>query len=312
MNKYLKEYKVSNIRAMIRNGKSKPEIYSDDLKGRLVVISGTTSGIGGYTARKYAAHGADLLCLNRNEEKSKAFCAEIFSKYRVQCNYHIADFSSMAQTKQIGEILANMDQKIDVLIHNAGLYLTKRILTEEGMETVLAVNYLASFILNYMLREKFRKQNFGRILMVNSEGHRFAVGGIQLFDMNWDKRFYTGLRSYGSAKTAQLLSMLVFHDYFADTDVTINAMHPGAVKSNTGRTNGRLYRWFKNNVLEKNMPTPEISAEALYFLGASPKMQGISGEFFSLTTREIPAPPALDRDQAEKLWAWTLEMTGLQ
>ena len=73
MKKYLKEYEWSNIRAMLRNQKLDPEICTDDFNNRLVVITGATSGIGYATARKFAAHGADILSINRNEEKSKEF-----------------------------------------------------------------------------------------------------------------------------------------------------------------------------------------------------------------------------------------------
>jgi len=77
MNKYLKEYKVSDMRAMLRNNKTDPKECTEEFNGRLVVISGTTAGIGYQTARMYASRGANLLCINRNEEKSKILCEEI-------------------------------------------------------------------------------------------------------------------------------------------------------------------------------------------------------------------------------------------
>ena len=105
--------------------------------------------------------------------------------------------------------LVNLSAPIDVLIHNAGVYLTKRELTSDGIEKVFVVHYLSSFIINYILRDKLKSQDHARIILVNSEGHRFAVWGIHLDDLNWEKRRYSGLKSYGSAKMAQLLTMLV-------------------------------------------------------------------------------------------------------
>jgi retinol dehydrogenase 13 len=309
--KYFKEYNWADILAMIRNNKAMPETCEDSFRGKNVVITGATSGIGYSTARKYASGGANLLCINRNEEKSEALCKEIQADFAVTCDYKIADMSRMEDVHRTGRELAELDSPIDVLIHNAGIYITKRELTVDGFEAVFFVNYLSSFILNYILMEKLKSQDRTRILLVNSEGHRFVAWGLNLDDLNWEKHHYTGLRGYGSAKMAQLLSMIVFDDIFKQSGVTINAMHPGAVKSHSGTENGPLYRWFRQKVIDKNVRSPEISAEALYYLGISKEVEGRSGKFFNLTTEETPAPPALDKETAEELWKLSLRFGGL-
>jgi NAD(P)-dependent dehydrogenase (short-subunit alcohol dehydrogenase family) len=278
----------------------------------LVVITGATSGIGYYAARKYASHGADLMCINRNLQKSEVLCREIESEFGVKCDYKIADLSNLKEIHQVAEELLKLDTPINVLIHNAGVYLTKRELTPEGLEKVFVVQYLSSFIINYVLMDKLKSQENARIIMVNSEGHRFAAWGLRTDDLNWDKRRYSGLKSYGSAKIAQLLSMIVFDEHFQNTGVTINAMHPGAVKTDTGQENGPVYRWFKRNFIDKTLKSPEISAEALYYLGVSKEIEGLSGKFFNLTTEEEPAPPALDKEVAYDLWEKSLDLGGLK
>jgi len=310
--KYFKEYEWSNIFAMIRNNRLDPEICSENFNNKLVVITGATSGIGYYAARKYASHGADLMCINRNLQKSEVLCREIESEYGVRCDYKIADLSNLKEIHQVAEELLKLDTPINVLIHNAGVYLTKRELTPEGLEKVFVVQYLSSFIINYILMNKLKSQENARIIMVNSEGHRFAAWGLRTDDLNWDKRRYSGLKSYGSAKIAQLLSMIVFDEYFQNTGVTINAMHPGAVKTDTGQENGPVYRWFKRNFIDKTLKSPEISAEALYYLGVSKEIEGLSGKFFNLTTEEEPAPPALDKEVAYDLWEKSLDLGGLK
>jgi len=310
--KYFKEYEWSNIFAMIRNNRLDPEICSENFNNKLVVITGATSGIGYYAARKYASHGADLMCINRNLQKSEVLCREIESEFGVKCDYKIADLSNLKEIHQVAEELLKLDTPINVLIHNAGVYLTKRELTPEGLEKVFVVQYLSSFIINYILMNKLKSQENARIIMVNSEGHRFAAWGLRTDDLNWDKRRYSGLKSYGSAKIAQLLSMIVFDEYFQNTGVTINAMHPGAVKTDTGQENGPVYRWFKRNFIDKTLKSPEISAEALYYLGVSKEIEGFSGKFFNLTTEEEPAPPALDKEVAYDLWEKSLDLGGLK
>jgi len=310
--KYFKEYEWSNILAMIRNNRQDPKICTDDFRDKLVVITGATSGIGYHTARKYAAHGADLLCINRNMQKSEALCREIESEFDVRCDYRIADLSRLADIHEVGNELLKLEKPIDVLIHNAGIYLTKRELSPDGIEKVFVIQHLASFILNFILMDKLRSQESARIIMVNSEGHRFAAWGLRLDDLNWEKRSYSGLKSYGSAKLAQLLAMLVFNDHFKNSGVAINAMHPGAVKTDTGQENGPAYRWFKRNFLDKSLKSPEISAVALYYLGVSKEIAGVSGKFFNLTAVEEPAPPALDRETAFELWEKSMEISGLK
>ena len=309
--RYFREYEWSNISAMIRNNRSAPLICADGFNNKLVVITGATSGIGYHTARKYASRGASLLCINRNREKSEALRHEIEHEFGVSCDCRIADLSNLQDIHRVAEELLKLDTPIDVLIHNAGVYLTKRELTSDGLERVFVVQYLSSFIINYVLMSKLRSQEKARIIMVNSEGHRFAAWGLRTDDLNWEKRRYSGLKSYGSAKLAQLLSMIIFAEHFKPAGVTINAMHPGAVRSDTGRENGAVYRWVKKNLFDKTLRPTEISAEAIYYLGVSDEMEGVNGKFFNLTTEEDPAPPAVDKEAAYEIWAKSIEMTGV-
>jgi retinol dehydrogenase-13 len=310
--KYFREYQWSNIFAMIRNNRLDPKICTEDFKNKLVVITGATSGIGYYTAMKYASHGANLLCINRNQSKSEALREEIEGRYGVKCDYKIADLSKLHDIHRVSEELTGINIPIDVLIHNAGVYLTKREITQDGIEKVFVVQYLSSFIINLSLINKLKAQDNARIIMVNSEGHRFAAWGLKMDDINFDKQRYSGLKSYGSAKLAQLLSMIVLSDKLKNTGVTVNAMHPGAVKTETGQENGPVYRWFKRNLLDRSLRSPEISAEALYYLGVSKETDKVSGKFFNLTTIEEPAPPALDKEVAYELWEKSLELVKLQ
>lgn len=310
--KYFKQYEVSQILAMIKNSKREPLICNNRFDNKLVVISGATSGIGKYTAKKYASMGADLLCINRNEEKTIKLKTELESTYAIKCDYMIADLSKIDEVHNVADKLSELDKPIDVLIHNAGLTLSKQQLTAEGLDLVFVVNHLSSFIINYKLIEKLKSQQSARIIMNNSEGHRFVPWGLNLDDLNWKKNRYSGLKAYGSAKLAQLLSMHIFKEKFAGTNVSINAMHPGAVESESGKDNGPIYKWYKRNVIDKMLRPTDISSDSLYYLGVSENMDGISGKFFSLTTEELPSPPAWDVDEAQKLWDVSLNLSNLK
>lgn len=297
---------------MVFNNVKKPKECKNDFNNKLVVITGATSGIGHATAREYASHGAKILSINRNEEKSKKLCEELKRDFNAKCEYLIADFEKISDIVKVANKLKKSKINIDVLIHNAGIYCNEKSLTNDGIETVFQVIYLGSFILNYILKEKLKKQKNCRIIFVNSEGHRFAVNGIDLEDINWDKNAYSGLGSYGYAKTAQLLSMIKFNEFFKGSGVTINAMHPGQVKTNMGENNKGSYLFFKHYLINPTSRSPDISAKSLYYLGVSKELEGVSGKFFNLTTLEEPAPPALDKDAAKELWKKSIELSGLK
>ena len=296
---------------MIHNLGLDPKICTADFHHRLVVITGATSGIGYAAARKYASHGADLLLINRNEQKSEEVCDALRKEFQTNCTYLLADFSRLSDVHAAAKRLAALDGKIDVLIHNAGLYLTKKTLTEDNLEAVFQTNYLSTFILNYSLLKKLKAQTSGRILFVNSEAYRFAVAGLHLDDLSWNRHPYSGLKSYGAAKLAQLLSMIKLTELYQGTGITVNAMHPGNIKTNSGQNNGIIYKIFKRLILDRNTQPADFAAEALYYLGVSDEVATRSGKFFNLTTEEEPAPPALDWAAAEELWQISLKLGGL-
>ena len=270
---------------MVRNSKAEPLECQDDINGRLVAITGATSGIGYATAREYASHGANLLTINRNKQKTLNLRKEINRDFDVEFDYRLADFAHISEVKKVGEELSKSDLNIDVFIHNAGVYLPERTISDDALEMVFQVDHLGSFILTYLLKDKLKAQEKCRIILVNSEGHRFAILGLKLDDLNWMKRRYSGLKSYGSAKTAQLLTMIKFNEYFQKSGVTINAMHPGNVKTNMGEENGGL---FQRVFIEPSYRSPRISAKSLYYLGVSKDIEGVSGKYFNLTYKEEP------------------------
>lgn len=304
--RYWPQYKWSNVFAMIKNMKLQPTQCATTFSDRLVVITGATSGVGYHTARKYASMGARILMINRNEDKSEKVRQEIQREFGVPIEYFTADLSILADIQRVGRYLASLNRPLDVLIHNAGLYLEKRTLTSDGFETNFAVHYLAPFVINSMLMDKFKRDKAGRIIFVGSEAYRFIVWGLDLDDLQWNTRRYSALKAYGAGKLAQLLSMHLFSRALAPYAVSVNAMHPGMVRTETGRDNSRLYKWYKRNIIDKNSALPDVSAEALYYLGASEDLTHSTDVFFHLTTVEELNPPAQDMEAAEALWVRTL------
>lgn len=279
------------------------------MDGQVAIITGATSGVGYHAARRLAKGGASLVLVCRNGDKAEELRKELLQTYNSKADIILADFSRLSDVRKAAEAILEKYRRVDVLINNAGLHRTTRILTQEGFETVFCVNHLASYLFTRLLLERMLKSVPARIIQVNSEGHRF--GGLDLDDLTWSHRHYVGLQGYGASKVAQLLTVWEFADLLAGTGLTVNAMHPGAVRTNIGMDNGPLYRWSQRLFVRPLLARAIISGEAIYYLAAAPEMQKVSGKFFNRTVEESPMPHALDRDLGKRVWQVSEELTGL-
>ncbi len=301
-------FKLPEQLMFIKNSKAAQKHSDESMEGKLCVISGATSGVGYEAVKAFAAGGAKIVMVVRNENKAKAVKEEIEKVYSVFVDYLIADFSDLRQVEKAAMAILDKYKRIDVLINSAGLYSTKRILNKDGFEMVFCVNHLATFLLTKLLLKRMIESSPSRIIQVNSEGHRF--NGLKVNDVNWKKRIYTGLRSYGASKTAQLLTVWQWAEDLKGTGVTINAMHPGGVRTNIGNNNGKLYRWFLHHITWHFLKDPEISGEAIYYLASANELSKMSGKFFNLTIEETPAKHALDPQKQKEIWGLSLKMAG--
>lgn len=293
----------------LKNDRAQQKKSTVSMKGQTCVITGATSGVGYQAARAVAAGGGNLVLVARNQQKAEAVKFEFEQKYAVSVDYVIADFTNLSQVARAGNLILAKYPRIELLINSAGIYATKKLYTSEGIETVFCVNHLAAFLLTKILLERLIASQPARIIQINSEGHRF--NGLDINDLNWKKRKYTGLRSYGASKTAQLLTVWQLAAQLQGTGVTINAMHPGAVRTNIGENNGKIYRWFLHHVTWRFLQAPEVAGEALYYLATAPELSTVSGKFFNLTIVEQPAKHALNQKNQQEIWQKSLEMTGL-
>ncbi len=305
----MKKYELPDELMFLRNSKAEQKVSSASMKNKVVVLTGATSGVGLETLKQLAKGHANIVMVVRNLKKAEEVRNSILSMIDVSIDIVIADFSRLDQVRHAARIILEKYPKIDVLINCAGLHSTKATYTPEGFETVFFVNHLASFIFTQLLLERLIQSAPSRILHINSEGHRF--NGLDIHDIHWKKRHYTGLRGYGASKTAQLLTMWEVHDQLKNSGVTINAMHPGDVRSSIGSNNGWLYRIFSKLVIQPMLKDPKISGEAIYYLVADPQMENISGKFFHLTVEEKPAKHAMDRTLGKQVYDLSIELTGL-
>ena len=219
----------------------------------------------------------------------------------------------MPSIRKAAAMILDRYPTIDILVNNAGIHSTKRRLTDGGHERTWATNHLGGHLLTMLLLGRLIDSAPARIVQVSSQGHRF--GGLDLNDLTWERRRYHGLKAYGAAKTAQLLCTYVLDSKLAGTGVTINAVHPGEIRTRIGNDNGRLWKIFHENVVMRLLKEPDIAGDALYWHCAAPEAIETTGRFFNMT--HLQAPHAHPRNTPKnRIWAkavWDMSMleTGL-
>ena len=294
----------------IQNSRMPQKRTDARLDGKVAVITGATSGVGYQAARRFAQGGAQLALLCRNGEKAGNLQAELKADFGTTSDVFVADFCDLAQVRRAGAAIAARYPAIHVLVNNAGVFNKRRRLTDDGHEMMFQVIHLASFLLTKLLAASLKAGAPARVLMINSEGHRF--GRVRMRDLSWRKRPYFGLTAYGQAKSAQLLAAQRFAREFEKDGIRVNAMHPGAVRTNIGMNNGLLYRLYSHFILRWFLKDAAISGESIYYLAAAPELAEASGKFYNLTIEETPAPHARDAETGAALWDFSMAEVGLK
>jgi len=302
-------FKLPDELVFLTNSKETQKTTTEKMHDKVCVISGSTSGVGLEALKAISKAGAKCVIVARNPEKAQKVKKEIDREYNTNTDIVIADFASFSSVLTAAKEISSKYPIIDVLINSAGLYCTKKTLTQDGNELVFQVNHLSTLLFTWNLLDNIKRCQQGRIIQVNSEGHRF--GGLNINNLTWKRRIYTGLRSYGASKIAQIITVREMAKELKDTNITINTMHPGTVKTNLGYNNGWLYRSYNKYILTPSMFDPKISGDALYYLAADKSLSNVSGKFFNLTILEPPASYVLNRKYYDKIYPLSKKLCGI-
>lgn len=270
------------------------------ISGKNVMITGPSEGIGRATAFALAKQGARLHLLCRNSRKADELQEELRSKHGDVCvELYLADLGNFAEVREAAKAFIDRNEPLDVLINNAGVINTRRILLDNGQEQMFAVNHLGHFLLTMLLLDRLKQAEQGRVVVVASEGYRLCRG-IRFDDLQWDTGF-GAFRAYGHSKLANILFVRELSERLRGTRVTVNALHPGGVRSQLGAQNS----WKAGRVLAVLKPflrTPEKGAETSVYLATSDEVTTTSGEYFHDCKPKKTKPFARDRKQARRLW----------
>jgi NAD(P)-dependent dehydrogenase (short-subunit alcohol dehydrogenase family) len=279
------------------------------MHGKVVVISGGTSGIGQVAAESLAGLGARLVLVARDRARGEATLARLRARGPGVAHVaHYADLSLIADTKRVAAEIAAAEPRIDVLINNAGAMFGRRRVTADGLELTFATNHMSYFLLTHGLRERLLASAPARVVNTSSAAHRRA-------DLDFDDlqstRGYRGFMAYSRSKLCNILYTRELARRSAGTGVTANCLHPGFVATRFGDASGGFFSYVVRASKQVFAISSEKGAETLVYLASSPEVATISGGYFYQCQLATPTRAAQDDAAARRLWAETARLAGL-
>ena len=275
---------------------------TQDLVGKVILITGATDGIGKAAAIEFARRGATLTIVGRNKEKTSQVLEELKQASGNQgLDSIICDLSRMADVKRAAEEFKARHDRLDVLVNNAGATFKRPVMGPDGVELTFALNHLAYFQLTTSLLDLVRKTAGARVVSTSSSMQ--ARGNLDL-EKTPTALDVSGPAAYANSKLANVLFTKELQRRLAGTTATANCFEPGMVRTQFGGF-GSDQGVLLNLVYMLAKPfssTPEQGADSLIWLATSPEAAALKGEYVSKRRRAAPQKQALDSKLATDLW----------
>jgi NAD(P)-dependent dehydrogenase (short-subunit alcohol dehydrogenase family) len=276
--------------------------------GKVVLVTGATSGMGKVTARVLATYGATVVIHGRDEEKAKETVEEIKEETKNPAVYYLlADFEKLDDVRIMADEFRSRFHRLDVLINNAGAVFSKRQESLDSIELTLQVNYLSHFLLTNLLLDMLKASAPSRIVNVSSGVHE--RGHIDFEDLQMTRK-YSGQKAYASSKLALVLFTYELARMLEGSGVTCNASNPGLAKTHLGYDAGLLTSLSKRFV-DIFGKSAEKSAETTIFIASSPELSKVSGRYFEEKEEVESSEMSYNTSAAKKLWDISLRLTKL-
>ncbi|XP_061398160.1 retinol dehydrogenase 13-like [Musca vetustissima] len=278
------------------------------IDGKVVIITGCNTGIGKETALELARRGARIYMACRDYNRcEKARQDIIYETGNSKIFNRRLDLSSLQSVREFAEQFKKEEQRLDILINNAGIMATPRKLTVDGYEQQFAVNHLGHFLLTNLLLDHLKAAAPSRIIVVSS--WMYALGRIQTEDLNSEKS-YNDFRAYAQSKLANVLFTQKLAKILKGSGVTVNCLHPGSVQTELFRNNRFLA--ISSQLTKLALRSPRGGAQTSIYLALDPDLVEQTGGYYDRMTLQKLVAKACDNEMADWLWQKSAKMVGLQ
>ena len=270
------------------------------MEGKTCLITGASDGIGYVAARELARQGASVVAVGRDVFKTDDAVNRIIEETGNQnVRYLLADLSSQEEVRRLARDVREQLPSLDVLLNNAGAIFLSNRKSVDGLEMTFALNHMSYFLLTILTLDLMRDSAPARIINVSSSSHS-SPGKFVLEDLP-KPGSNRGYRAYGRSKLCNILFTYELARRVEGTGVTVNALHPGLVRTNIARNNGLLGR-FVNFFIGARGMSAEQGADTLVYLASSPEVEGVTGKFF-VNRQAVPSSTlSYDTELASVLW----------
>lgn len=270
------------------------------MNDKIVLITGSTDGVGRYVATKLAAAGAKVLIHGRDVARARALTEEIKRAGGSEPAFYQADLSSLLEVRELANAVLADHKRLDVFVSNAGIGSQNegpaRQTSQDGYELRFAVNYLAGFLLAQLLLPLLKAAAPSRIVNVASLGQHPID-----FDDAMITKGYSGSRAYAQSKLSQIMFTIDLSEALKGSGVTVNSLHPATYMNTTMVRAGGI----------TPISTVEQGGDAILHLVEGDDVADKSGLFFNGMNEAKANPQAYDAAARRRLRALSRELTGL-
>lgn len=268
-----------------------------DLSGKKILVTGATDGIGKELSRMFALSGASLILHGRNPERLENTLKEIKEETgNADIQTVMADFASLSQVKTMAEEVKHKIGHLDMLVNNAGLYPKSKVITEDGFEQTLQVNYISPVALTLALVPILGGQYASKVVNLTSVGHRFVWSNIH----DPRAKFFWGWVSYCRSKLLMIPFTRELAIRLSDSNITVNCIHPGIIRT-------KLIR-----VLPVSWGVSvQHGATTVFNLATNPTFDDVTGKYIEEFKIVKPSPVAGSQRLQESLWRVSLRWAGI-
>ncbi|KAK4324501.1 hypothetical protein Pmani_004848 [Petrolisthes manimaculis] len=274
------------------------------MKGKTVIVTGSSAGIGLHTAEDLVKRGARVILACRNLEKAGRVADQLKKKASQGGEVVVRrlDTSDLTSVRTFAKEILDTEKHIHVLVNNAGIVSPpEKVMTKDGLELTMATNHFGHFLLTNLLLKRLKQSGPSRVVNVSSMLHSH-VNSFNLDSLNFEKEEYDSWVPYYRSKLCNILFTLELARRLEGSGVTSNSLHPGLVKTDIAAPFVSIYKTFIMLIFFLWGKDVKLGAQTNIYLAVSEEVEGVSGRYFGDCKQVKPTKLARDRDLARGLW----------